>query len=183
MRLGIGLHIEIDDIVLGAGRGRPEFAAVDHPFVAVFHGGRPHGADVGAGIGLRHRDRELDFAGEKFRQPVTLLLLRRHAHEVEPAKDAAGIGHHQIGGDARDLLGDDHHVEDAAAGAAVGFRERQRQEAGLGAGLEQLLGISALAVVLAHIFGRRVLLQELAHAVAQQPLFLGEAEIHDDPSQ
>ncbi len=58
------------------------------------------------------------------------------------------------------------------------FRERQRQKPGLGAGLEQLLGISALAVVLAHVFGRRVLLQKLAHAVAQQPLFLGEAEIH-----
>ena len=90
------------------------------------------------------------------------------------------IGHHQIGADARDLLGDDHHVEHAAAGAAVFFRERQRQKPGLGAGLVQLLGIGALAIVLAHIFGRRVLLHQLAHAVAQQPLFLGEAEIHDD---
>src|SRR5262249_29740853 len=75
--------------------------------------------------------------------------------------------------------GDDDHVEYGAAGAAIAFRKRQRQQAGFSKGLEQLFGVSAFAVVLAHIFGRRVLLQKLTHALAQQPLFLGKAEIHD----
>jgi hypothetical protein len=179
MRLGVGLHIEIDDIVPGARHRGPDLLAVDPPFIAVAHRRSAHRADIRAGVGLRHRDREFDLAAEQLRQPVALLLLGRLAHQVEAAKDIAAIGHHQIGAGARDLLGDDCHVDDAAAGAAIFLGERQRDQAGFDPGLIELFRVGALAVVLSHIVRRRVLLHQLAHRLAQQPLFLAESEIHD----
>ncbi len=79
----------------------------------------------------------------------------------------------------RDFLGDNRHIDDAAAGAAVVLGERQRQQAGLDPGLIELFGIAALAIMPAHCVGRRMLRHQLAHAVAQQPLFFGEPEIHE----
>ena len=86
------------------------------------------------------------------------------ARTRQAAKDAAGIGHHQIGGDACNFLGDNHHVHQAAARTAVFFRKWQSDQPGFRPRLEQFFRISALAIVLAHIVRRRVLLQKLAHA-------------------
>ena len=53
---GIRLDVDVDDIVLRAGAGGPELLPVDHPLVAIALCTGAHGADVGAGVGLGHRD-------------------------------------------------------------------------------------------------------------------------------
>ena len=54
MCFGIGLHVDVDDVVLGACAGGPDLLTGDHVFIAVAPRLRAHGANVRAGIRLGH---------------------------------------------------------------------------------------------------------------------------------
>ena len=178
MRLGVGLHIDVDDVVLGAGAGRPDLLPGNHVFIAVAPRLRAHGADIGAGIRLGHGNRHADFAGNQFRQPVALLFLGAFAGDVERAKNAAAEGHRHVGAVAADFLGDDGEINDAAAEAAIFLGEGQSEQPGLHPGVIELVRIKPLSVEPAQIVGRCHPLHQLAHAF-QELLLLGRIlEIH-----
>src|SRR6185437_11628387 len=181
MRLGVGLHIDIDDIVLGAGAGRPELLPVDYPVIAVAPRNRSHRADIRARIGLRHRDRHFDLALDELRQPMALLLVRALALDVEAAEEAAADHHAEIGARARNLLHDDRSIDRAAAEPAISFGERQREQPRFDPGIIERIGVGFLVVELAHHLGRAMLRHQLLDAVAQQNLLFAEAAIHGFP--
>ena len=178
MRLGVGLHIDVDDVVFGAGGGRPDLLAADDVFIAGAPRLRAHGADVGSGIGLRHRNRHADFAGNQLRQPMALLLLRSLAGDVEGAKHAAAECHRHVGAVAADLLGHDRKVDDVAAGAAIFLREGERKQPGVHPRIIKLVRIEPLAVEPAQVFGRGDPLHQLADAVPQELLLGRVLKIH-----
>ena len=115
---------------------------------------------------------------DELRQPMALLLLGSLAHQVEPAEDAAAVGHHEIGAGARDLLGDDHHVEDAAAGAAVFLREGKLQQAGFDPGVVELVRIEPLGIEATEVLRGRHPSHQFAHAVAEHLLLGAERDVH-----
>jgi hypothetical protein len=178
MRLGVGLDVHVDDVVLRGSARRPQLLAVDDVMVAVAHRGRPHRPDVRAGIGLRHRDRELDLAGQQLRQPMALLLLGSLMRDVEAAEDAAAISHAEIGARPRQFLRDDRHVDRVAAKAAVFLGKRHREQPGLDPFGVERIGVRGVAVEPAHVVRRRVPRHQLLHRFAEHRLLVAEAEIH-----
>ena len=90
-------HEDRDPAVGVPDSGRPPLAAVDDHLVAVDHGGRLHVGGVGGrDVGLGHRERRADLAGQQRLQPLRPLLVgsvaQQHLH-------VAGVGrvavHHQ----------------------------------------------------------------------------------------
>src|SRR5579872_4615764 len=106
MSRGIAFGVHVDDVVLRAGAGGPEFLPVDDPVVTLAPRRSADGSDVGSGIGLRDRDGHLDLARKQLRKPEPFLFLGALANNVQAAEDASAVGHYQVDAGARQLLGD-----------------------------------------------------------------------------
>ena len=181
MRLWIGLHVDIDDVVAGAGGGCPDFLAADDVFITVAPRLRTHGADIRAGIRLRHGDRHADLAGHQLRQPIALLLLGAFARDVERAKNAAAEGHRHVGAVTAYFLRDNGEIDYAAAGAAIFLGERQSEQSRFNPGVIELVGIEPLAIEPSQIVGRSHPLHQLVDAFPQELLLGRILEIHALP--
>jgi hypothetical protein len=62
---------------------------------------------------------------------MLLLCLRSVAKDVQAAEDVAREHHAEIGADPGEFLDDDRQIERTATKPAIGFGERQPQQAGL----------------------------------------------------
>jgi hypothetical protein len=80
------------------------------------------------------------------------------------------------------LLEEQHEVGAASAGAAVLGGDRDAEPAELRHLRVQFGGVSLGLVAAAHVFDREFLGHQRPHAVPQQPLLLGQAEIHRNSS-
>ena len=178
MRGAVCFHIGADNAVLEAGARGPEFLAVDDVAVAIAHGVGADVADIRARVGFGNADAKLDRSVEQLRQPVGALRVGALAQHVEAAKNAAAKGHADIRRDARQFIDDDRQIDRRRAEAADILREWQAQQARVGPGLIEFLGVFALALPFAQRFAGRVLRHQLDDAVAQHLLFLGEREFH-----
>ena len=125
------------DVVGGVRAGDPRLLPVDDVAAVVALGPAAEVADVGAGLGLGHRDR-LDPAARDAAEDLLLELLgaepadgarRDHADAEEPHRDQP----------AGELLAQQAHVDRAAAGAAVLLGDRDPEPPELGDPLVQLL--------------------------------------------
>ena len=183
MDLGVGLDVDVDQGVAGAGAGRPQLLPVDAPALAIAPRGAAHGAGVRAGVGLRHRHAHADVTGDELRQIALALLRRSVAQQVQAAEHARSVGGEEIEALARELLGDDRHVENAAAEPAMLLRERHADEAHLDPGPVQLVRIGCFAVEAAHVVRRRQPIHHAADRLGQHSLLAAELEIHGDTDQ
>ena len=139
---GAGGAADDEDVVGDVGVGAEDLLPVEDVAVVDALGEGGERADVGAGLGLGHRDR-LDRAAGDAAEDLLLLLLGAEAvggaGDDQRRRVAADRGER-----ARGLLHEDAGVEHRAAGAAVLLRDRQPEPAELG----HLL-VDRLVVVLA----------------------------------
>src|SRR6476620_11476629 len=113
---------------------------------------------------------------------MALLLFATVAQQVEATEHTAAERHDQIGARACELFRNDRHVDDIAAQSAILFGKRHAKQAGVDPGLVELVGIKALAIESPDVVRCRNACHQLAHAVAQHELFLGEVAVHwSDP--
>src|SRR5437870_9650329 len=108
---------------------RPDFAAVDRPFVAGPRCARAHAGEIGSTVGFAHPDRAKTFAARDRRQQALLLLFRTEFQKLGsglPIGDPMG---RRRCARREQLL--DYHValERAALGAAVALRPRHSDKA------------------------------------------------------
>ena len=117
-------------------------------------------------------------AGGQLRHPLGLLLVR--APEVDRHRAERGVGGHRDrhrGVDPGQLLDRERVGERVGAAAPVLLRERDAHQAELAHLRDELVGKRLGAVEL--LGDRRHLVAgEVAHGVAQQPLLVGEVEVH-----
>ena len=141
---GVGLGGDDEEVgdggVCAKNLGPSEFVAAGNRI-----GPRRDARDVGAGAGLRHRDRGAEIARDQARQQPRLL------HFVAAIKNCAQgrpLHDQQIGGVVADpvqLLDGEAGGEDAV-GAAVFLREGQREEPLVAQEIKHVLGIGRVAV-------------------------------------
>ena len=122
-----------------------------------------HRRDVGADVGLGHRDADHDLADGDARQPGLLLVLgaageQRLGQDLGPRDQRAGGGQRR----PRQLLGGEDHREVAQLVAAVVLGHRQAEVAELAHGLDEALGDQLVVAVDVLGVGRDLLVGELA---------------------
>ena len=145
---------ERDDDVGGLAARDEGLRAVDDVAALDLLGGGLDAAQVAARAGLAHREGAEDLAGRHAREPLLLLLLRAHVHDVgdgEVVLDAEGAGE-RAGAGADHLFVDDRAeaVVLQHAGAAELLGNREADEARLARGehrraVDLALGVPALA--------------------------------------
>ena len=167
---------ERDDDVGGLAARDERLRAVDDVAAVDLLGGGLDAAQVAARAGLAHREGAEDLAGRHAGEPLLLLLLRAHVHDVghgEVVLDAEGAGERPGAG------ADDLFVHDRAeavvlqhAGAAELLGHREADEARLAGGehrrpVDLALGVPPLARLVRH-----VALDELLDDVAERLVVL-----------
>ena len=155
--------------------GDPCLLAVDHVVPVAPLGLAGEAADVGARIGLGHRDR-FDGAGDDTAEHLLLLLFgaealicagRDHAHGVEAHRDQP----------ARELLAQQAHVEGPAARASVFLGDRGTEPAELGDPLVEILVVGIVSVVrecVALLAGAALALRKVADRLHERALLVAE---------
>ena len=139
-------------------------------------------ADVGAGLGLGHRDR-LDVAVDDAGQHLLLLLVGAEAlvGAADDLGDAEAADRRQA---ARGLLEEEAQVDEAAARAAVLLRRGDAEPAELGHLLVEVLVVRVPAVVgqrVALLARAALALAEVAHGGDEVLLLVGQID-HGAPS-
>jgi hypothetical protein len=124
--LGIGATREPDVVGVG-GEAREDLLPVDHPLVAVEHGARLEGGQVGARVGLGVADREVDLAAQDLREEEPLLLVRPELHD----RRRDGVDGEHRDGRARPhrLVEEDELLDGRHAAAAVLLRPADAEPA------------------------------------------------------
>ena len=125
-----------DDVVGGVVQpGVEPLHAVDHPLVAVAHGGGLEVGGVGAVVRLGQPEGEAAGAVEEAGHPLRLLLVgaevAHHQHRREVADDRALVLQVVVQPEAlgREVLADDRHLEVGGVAAAVLGRQREPEPA------------------------------------------------------
>ena len=158
--------------------GHDRLGAVQHPALAVMRRRGEHVGQVVAGLALAMCEREFQFALGDLRQQR--LLLRGGARQADRR-----TGQHHCGDvrfdhqRAAELFHDQHGLDRSAAEAAILFSERQPEQAEFGELRPQRRApaVRLLQVALARLEAV-VVRHQAGDAVGQQPLVVGEIEIH-----
>ncbi len=170
----------IEDVVGDVGVGAEDLLAVEHVAVVDALGEGAERANVGAGLGLGHRDR-LDRAAGDAAEDLVLLLLGAEAvgsaGDDQSRRVAADRGE-----GARGLLHEDAGVQHRAARAAVLLGNRQPEPAELGHLLVDLevvvLGV-ALGEALALILRTALVIAVALDRVDEVFLLVRKGEVHE----
>ena len=164
------------------GLGDPALVAVDDVVVALAHRGGAHGAGIGAGVGLRLRERGGLLAAQHREQ--IFLLLRR----VEREQDRLDVGAEHAGPARRqrdragELLPHHDQAEQAEPLPAVfGRHVEQPQPELLGLALEvgAHVGAQVGAVHRGHLDRDQLAIDEGLDRVLEQLELLGKVEVHE----
>ena len=163
---------------VGARVGDELLGAVHHPLAVLERGAGVGVAGVGAGLRLGQAEGGQLLPAAELRQPVVLLLVG--APEVDRHRAERGVGGHRDrhrGVDPRQLLDRQRVGERVGAAAAVLLGEGDAHQPELAHLRDELVGEGLGAVEL--LGDRRDLLAgEVADGVAQQPLLVGQLEVH-----
>ena len=163
---------------LGPGVGDELLRAVDHPLAVLEPGAGPDVAGVGAGLGLGEPEgAELAPRAEVGQQLALLLLGAEQVDRLRAERGVRGHRDRDRGVDPGQLLDRERVGERVAAPAAVLLGERDPHQAELAHLRDQLVGERLRAVELLGD-GRDLVAGEVADGVAQQPLLVGELEVH-----
>jgi len=156
--------------------GHPHLGAVEQVAVALADRRRRHAGRVGAGPGLGDRQRRRDLAGGEARQVATLLGLGA----VGDDRVAGGVLHEVDHGGRRarprDLLDGQAERQRTEAGAAIGLRDVEAHQAGLGH-VRERLGRVQLGLVDDGRPRRDLLARNAPREVAHLALLLAQREI------
>ena len=166
-------HDEIGDI----GIGDEMLGAVDDIDVALALGPRLHGAQVGAGVGLRQRQAFHPLAADRRLEIALDLLALAGAQDVRRPRD--GILQGKAGAAELALHQRQRHMIQPAAAQIL------RHVRGIESGLQRLV-LDLLDQLRPHLvraldfvlMGRQFRLDKRAHAVDEHLLFRGQAELH-----
>ncbi len=177
--LGLGRSADDEHVVGDAGVGDEDLLAVEDVATVDALGLGRQRADVGAGLGLGHRDR-LDRAAGDPAEDLRLLLLAgeflRRAGDDQRRRVAADRRQ-----PARGLLHEEAGVEHRAAAAAVGLGNRDPEPAELGH-LPVEVGVVELRVsvgeLLALLLGAALASAEIADRGDEVLLLIGEGKVH-----
>ena len=178
---------EGDDDVGGLARRDERLRAVDEVAAVDLLGGRLDAAEVGSGTGLGHREGAENLAGRHARQPLLLLLLRAHVHDVrhgEVVLDAEGARERALAG-LDDLF--EHDRAEAVvlqhARAAELLRHGEPDNAGLARGEHRGAVDLAVRLPLLALLLRGVALDELLDDVAERlVVFVVDIALHGAPA-
>ena len=163
------------DVVGGVRAGDPRLLPVDDVAAVLALGPAAEVADVGAGLGLGHRDR-LDPAARDAAEDLLLELLgaepadgarRDHADAEEPHRDQP----------EGELLAEQAQVDRAAAGAAVLLGDRDPEPPELGDPRVQLRVVRLLSVVgerVTLLTGAALAAGEVADRLDKRALLVGQ---------
>ena len=151
------------------------------PLVAVEHGARAQRGHVGAGLGLRVGDGELDLGGDDARQPLLLLRLGADAHDRRRHRGHRQRQHRRAG--ALELVDEDPLLDRRAPQAAVLRRPGEAPAAAVAQRQDELSRQRPLALVagfaqLVQQLRGQVLGDERAHLVAPGALLGREVVAH-----
>ena len=177
--LGGGIGARGDDQDVAIDRiGDEHFRAVDHPGIAVAAGPRLQPGDVGARIGLGHRDRADRLAADDRGQIFLLLLGRAAQGDVD--RRHVGMNQHRRGeaaeGRASEFLRPHHRRQRAHIGAAIFGRvahAEKAERAHAAVDLARDLAVALPLLAMRHDF----LLDKAADLLAQHPQFLGQLRL------
>ena len=171
----IGARGDDQDVAIN-GIGDEHLRAVDHPAIAVAAGARLQPGNVGAGIGLGHRDRADRLAADD-RGQIFLLLLRRAAQR-DVDRRHVGMHQHRRGeaaeGRTPEFLRPHHRRQRPHVGAAIFGRmahAEKAERAHAAVDLARDFAVALPLLAMRHDF----LLDEAADLLAQHPQFLGKA--------
>ena len=177
--LALGRAADDEDVVGDVGVGDEDLLAVDDEAAVDALGRGGQRADVGAGLGLGHRDR-LDRAAGDPAEDLRLLLLGAEA----PGR-AGDDQRRRVAADrrqpARGLFHEEAGVEHRAAGAAVLLGDRDPEPAELGhlpVDVEVVMELVALGELLPLLLRAALARAEVADRGDEVLLLIGEGEVH-----
>ena len=162
------------------GVGLPALLAGHHVGVAAKLGAAAHRGEIGAGLGLRVAEREVELAASDRRQPALLLLLGSVARDGlrddsrgERVARGARVGH---------LVPQDVLAGERVAGSAPFDGPADREPALRAHGAEEFAHLLPLVSLTEEAVEVAVVGEELDDLGAKGLVLLGEAEVHESSS-
>ncbi len=180
MLLGLPVGAGQNDIGFGvAAVGDKDLAAVDHPLIAVAHGGGLGPPGIGAGRVLGEAEgAELAPFGEGFEELLLLLLGAEEVDRVGAQRQVSRESHPGGGADPRELLDGDGVADVVGLGAAVRLGKDDPRQAQLAELVVHQGAVEALRLVALGDAGGDLGLGEFPHHLPHQVVFFGQLKNH-----